>query len=252
MSPPVAPLTRQGRIVSYRLQPGRKLGAPYEVVERLGAGTEGEVYQIVEKKTGIHRAAKLYFPHANPKGKATVWHARKLNKLRNCQIVLQYYHTQQIQVSGHRVLCLISEFVEGQPVATWTQQQPGGRLAPYTALHVLYALVRGLEEVHAVGEYHGDVHTENILVEPRGIRFRIKLLDFYNWGRRGKAKQAQDIVDSVRVFYEVLGGNRTYSKQGEAIRYICGGMQRTRILERFATMSALRLHLESFPWQRLR
>lgn len=245
-------IIKNGKVVSFGLQPGRRIGPMYQVEQRLGAGSEGEVYQIREIETGIHRAAKLYFPHINPSGKRAVWYAKKLNKLRNCRLVLQYYHTQEIQVSRQRILCLISEFCEGIPVEQWASMQRGKRVPVYMALHLLYALVVGLEEVHAVGEYHADVHSQNILVQPRGVGFILKLLDFYNWGRRAKYKQSQDIVDSVRVFYELLGGAEYYSRHTKEVRYICAGMQRTRILKHFPTMSALRLYLESFEWMVLR
>lgn len=244
-------IIKRGKVVSFDLMPGRRVGSPYEVVQLLGAGTEGEVYQIVESDTGILRAAKLYFPHCNPTGRATVWLARKLNKLRNCPIVLQYYHTQMIQISRQRILCLISEFCDGLPVEQWTAKQRGGRLQPYMALHFLYHLARGLETVHATGEYHADVHSQNILVQPRGIGFALKLFDFYNWGRRAKYKQSQDIVDSIHLFHECIGGRRFYANMSPEIRYICAGLQRGRILSRFPNMSVLRLHLESFDWSTL-
>lgn len=243
--------TVQGKVVGFELQPGRRIGSAYEVVQRLGAGTEGEVYQIVETATGIHRAAKLYFPHCNPTGRTTVWYAKKLNNLRNCPIVLQYYHTEQIQVARQKVLCLISEFCEGIPVAQWVAQQKGGRLSPYMALHLLYQLVLGLEEVHAVGEYHADVHSENILVQPRGVRFHLKLFDFYNWGRHARYKQSQDILDSIGVFSEVLGGKVWVARLPEEIRYICGAERSNVILRRFPNMTTLRMHLETFDWFRL-
>ena len=121
----------------------------------------------------------------------------------------------------------------------------------FTALHLLYQLVRGLEAVHAVGEYHADVHSQNIMVQPRGVSFNLKLIDFYNWGERTRSKQNQDIVDAVRVFYEALGGQRLYASQSPEIRNICAGLQRTLILKRFPTMSSLRNHLESFEWETL-
>jgi hypothetical protein len=35
------------------------------------------------------------------------------------------------------------------------------------------------------------------------------------------------------------------------VKYICAGLRRDLILKRFATMNALRRHLESFPWCQL-
>lgn len=236
-------------LTSYDLQPGRKIGPHYEVVEHLGRGSEGEVYRIVELTTKIHRAAKLYYHGRMPNGRAAVWYARKLEKLRQCGIVLQYHHTQQIICSGQKVDCVISDFCEGVQLEGWIASQRGGRLPPYVALHVLYNLAKGLESIHGVGEYHADVHSQNILVQPSGVGFNIKLVDFYNWGRPSKEKQQQDILDAVHVFYECLGGRKHYAKLRPEIRYICGALRKELIIRRFPTISALRLHLELFQWQ---
>ena len=177
-----------------------------------------------------------------------VWYARKLNKLRHCPIVLQYHHTQLIQIRREKVLCLISDFCDGKQLEAWAASQRGGRLRPYIALHVLHHLVRGLEYVHGAGEYHADVHTENILIQPRGVSFELKLVDFYNWGAPAKYKQHQDIIDAIRLFYDILGGQAHYNKLTSEIRFICAGLRRDLLLRRFPTMSALRLHLETFDW----
>ena len=240
---------RPPRIDTFGLTPGRKIGPLYRVVQLLGRGQEGEVYQIQEIETGIQRAAKLYFPHRDPKSNAIVWHARKLNALRHCPIVLQYHHTELIQVARRKVRCLISEFYEGAPLEQWIADHRGGRLTPFMALHVLYHLVRGLEGVHALGEYHADVHSGNILIHAMGVGFELKLVDFYNWGRPTRAKQKQDVIDTITVFHESLGGSDRYARLPPEIRKICGGLQHKRILDRFPTMSALRGHLESFAWE---
>jgi hypothetical protein len=70
------------------LRPGRKVGPRYVVESKLGMGSEGEVYQIRELGTDILRAAKFYYPHRDPKHIQSIRHARKLNTLRRCSIVL--------------------------------------------------------------------------------------------------------------------------------------------------------------------
>jgi hypothetical protein len=241
----------QGKIVSFELENGFNVGQVYEVVQYLGSGSEGEVYKVVETGTGIHRAVKIYFPHCNPNHRATLWYARKLNKLRHCPIVLQYHHTQHLLLEDREVLCLISEFCDGVLVEEWARGQRGKRVTPYLALHFLYHLARGLEAVHAVGEYHADIHSHNLLIRPQGIGFQLKLFDFYNWGRRAKYKQGQDIIDSIKVFHECLGGAAHYTKLPPEVRYICGGLKQSLILKRFPTISALKLHLETFDWTSL-
>lgn len=236
------------RITTFDFQPGRKVGPHYVIERRLGGGSEGEVYQIREIDTGIHRAAKIYFPHRDPKRKLATRHAQKLNALRHCPIVLQYHHSEIVTVRSEKCVALISDLVEGEPLENFLKHHRSHRLPPYQALHVLYNLVRGLEAIHAMGEYHGDVHSQNILIQPRGIRYDMALIDFYDWGRPAAYKQRQDIADTVAVFHECLGGRKTYAKQPAEIKAICLGLRRDLIEKRFATMTALRLHLETFEW----
>lgn len=246
---PRKPAKKTPRIDRFDLRPGRRIGPHYEVIQCLGRGIEGEVYQIQETATGIHRAAKLYFPHRNPKNRYTIWYARKITTLRHCPIVLQYHHTEYVTVHKQKVLCLISELAEGEQLEGWIARHRGKRLDAFRALHVLYHLVRGLEAVHAVGEYHADVHSQNILIRPAGVGFNIKLVDFYDWGKPTRYKQHQDIMDCIRVFHECLGGVKHYSKQPPEVREICKGLQRKRVLKQFPTMTVLRRHLESFEWK---
>ena len=236
---------------SFNFQPGRKVGKRYAIEQRLGRGTEGEVYQIRDLETHIPRAAKFYFPQRDPDRRVVIRHAQKLNTLRGCPIVLQYHHSEVITAQRRDVVAMISELAEGERLQDWIDQHRGKRLPPYVALHVLYNLATGLEAVHQLGEYHADVHTENILIQPRGVRFDLKLIDFYEWGKPARYKQHQDIADTIRVFYDCLGGQPHYKRQPDELRHICGGLQRKRILHRFPTMTALRRHLETFEWHTL-
>jgi len=236
------------KIESFNFSAGRKIGARYLVESRLGGGSEGEVYQIRELDTGVVRAAKLYFPHRDPKRRLSIRHAQKLNILRNCPIVLQYHHSEVITVKKQKVVAMISDLCEGEPLEQWVVQHRGKRLSPYTALHVFYNLVRGLETIHAMGEYHADVHSQNILVRPTGVRFELKLIDFYDWGTPRVYKQKQDLCDAVHVFHECLGGREQYARLPAEIKYICAGLRRDTIIKRFTSMSALRIHLENFEW----
>ena len=206
---------------------------------------------MVERATGIQRAVKLYYPRPGTRRDPSVWNAKKLHQLRGCSIVLQYSHTEIITIARQPIRCMVSELLDGQVLETWIAAQRGRRLPPYLALNMLHQLACGLEEVHGLGEYHGDIHSQNISVSPRGVHLNLKLVDFYDWGRPARYKQQQDLVDSIRVFHEGLGGADRYRSHSPEIRHICAGLKRTLLIRRFPTMSALRLHLESFAWDRL-
>src|SRR4051812_32744609 len=148
---------------------GRTVAGKYVIERPLGSGWEGEVYGIVEKNTGIRRAAKFYYPHRDPMGKSAISYARKLDALRHCPILMQYHHQETAVVKKKKVLVVISELVEGVKLSQFLARQPRHRLITFEALHVLYTLARGIAPIHARGEYHGDIHDENIMIRRAGI-----------------------------------------------------------------------------------
>src|ERR1041384_7545431 len=118
--------------------PGRRVAGKYEIESLLGSGWEGEVYAITERTTGIRRAAKFYYPHRDPTGKAAITYARKLDALRHCPILMQYHHQETAYVKRKKVTVVISELVEGRKLSEFLADQPGQRLSTFEAMHVLY------------------------------------------------------------------------------------------------------------------
>lgn len=233
---------------SFDFKPGRVLAGKYEVLSKLGSGWEGEVYLICERTTGIERTAKLFFPQRNPKDRAARFYAKKLHKLRQCPIVIQYLTQDSVTYRGTPVTFLISEFVEGELLSEFLKRQPGRRLSPFQGLHLLHALASGIECIHQMGEYHGDLHTENIIVQRYGLGFDLKLLDMFHWGKPRAQHIHNDTVDLVYIFYEALGGRAHYAKQPPEVKAICRGLKRSLILENFKTAGQLRAYLETLQW----
>jgi len=233
----------------FDLKPGRVLARKYEVINSLGKGWEGEVYLVRETATRIERAIKLFFPQRNPKDRAAKFYAQKLHKLRHCPMVIQYYTQESFIFSGAPITLLVSEFVEGELLSDFIARQPGKRLSAFQALHLLHALASGIECIHQMKEYHGDLHTENIIVQRYGLGFDLKLLDFYHWGAFSRENMRDDIVDLIKIFHEALGGSRYYSRQPPEVKAICRGLKRTLILQNFRNAGQLREHLETLEWQ---
>jgi hypothetical protein len=240
---------RVPRIEAFNFQPGRVLAGRYVVEEFLGSGWEGEVYGVTELRTGIPRAAKLFYPQRNIRDRAMQFYARKLERLRHCPILIQYHHSEVVRFRGVKVACLISELVEGKLLEDFVARQPGKRLLPFEALHLLHALAVGVAPIHRLREYHGDIHDRNVLVARRGIAFDVRLVDFYEWGRPDRGKIQDDVVQLVRVLYDIVGGRERYARQPPEIKAICCGLRRDLIARKFPTADHLRTHLESFPWQ---
>ncbi len=236
------------KLRSIDLPPGRTLARKYEVISRLGAGWEGEVYMVRELATGIERAAKFFFPHRNPRNRTAKLYARKLHKLRHCPLVIQYHSWDSIRYRGVEISFLVSDYVEGELLSDFLARQPGRRLSAFQGLHLLHALARGIECIHQMREYHGDLHADNIIVQRYGLGFDLKLLDLFHWSTPRTENIQDDVVDLVRIFYDAIGGQRHYAKQPAEVKAICCGLKRSLIVRKFRTAGALREYLETMEW----
>lgn len=236
------------KIDSFEFHTGRILVKKYQVLSRLGAGWEGEVFLVRETATGIERAAKFFYPERNPNDRTLRSYAKKLHKLRHCPILIQYHTQEHMTYRGVPVNFLVSEFVEGELLSEFINTQPGKRLQAFQAVHLLHTLVTGLETIHNLREYHGDLHTENVIVQGYGLGFDLKLVDLYHWGTTKKENYYDDICDVIRIFYDALGGSKHYAKQPPLVKGICCGLKRSLILKKFRSMAQLREHLETIQW----
>jgi tRNA A-37 threonylcarbamoyl transferase component Bud32 len=228
--------------------PGKSVAGKYVVERPLGSGWEGEVYVIVERATGIRRAAKFYYPHRDPLGKAAIAYARKLDALRHCPILMQYHHQETTYVKRKKVIVVVSELVEGIKLSEFLAKQTDRRLTTFEALHVLYTLARGISPIHARGEYHGDIHDDNIMIRRQGITFEVKLLDFFDLGRPTKAKIHKDVLNLIQVFHTIVGGRVAYAEQPRVVKDIIRGLKDSLILARFQSAGDIQRHLESLEW----
>jgi len=236
-------------IATFGLEPGCILAGKYEVLSCLGSGWESEVYKIRELKTRIERAAKIFFPHRNPDNRNAVVYAQKLHKLRSCPLLIRYHTFEQIPYNGMPLTAFISDYVEGELLSDYLARQKGRRLAVFKGIHLLHALAAGIESIHHLGEYHGDLHAKNVVVQRLGLTFELKLLDLFHRGRVTRDNRQDDICSVIRLFYDAIGGPRDYAGHPRPVKAICCGLKRSLILKKFRTARDLRLHLETQDWR---
>jgi RIO-like serine/threonine protein kinase len=239
---------RPGKTKRFDFPLGRSVAGKYLIERPLGSGWEGEVYAIIERNTGIRRAAKFYYPHRDPLGKAAIAYARKLDALRHCPILMQYHHQETAYVRKRKVIVVISELVEGKKLSEFLLDQPDHRLSTFEALHVLYNLTKGIAPIHARGEYHGDIHEHNIMIRRQGISFEVKLLDFFDLGAPTKSKIRKDVLNIVEVFHTIVGGRKHYADQPKVVKDIIRGLKDSLILARFQSAGDIARHLEGLVW----
>lgn len=240
--------TNRRRINRFDFPAGRILAGKYETIAQIGAGWEGEVYLVRECSTGIERAAKFWYPHRNPGNRAVRFYAKKLHKLRHCPILIQYHTQETISHGNQPVRFLVSEFVEGELLSDFLARQPGKRIPVFQALHLLYALAAGIESIHNLREYHGDLHDENVVVRRYGLSFDLKLVDMFQWGPASPENIHEDVCNLVRIFYDAIGGQKRYAKQPPEAKAICCGLKRSLILQKYRNAGQLRQFLETMQW----
>jgi tRNA A-37 threonylcarbamoyl transferase component Bud32 len=238
---------RPSKVKRFDFPTGKSVAGKYLIERPLGSGWEGEVYAIIERTTGIRRAAKFYYPFRDPMGKAAIAYARKLDALRHCPILMQYHHQELAYVRRRKVTVVISELVEGVKLSEFLASQRGG-LSTFEALHVLYVLAKGIAPIHARGEYHGDIHDDNIMIRRAGIAFDVKLLDFFDLGRPTRDKVHKDVLNLVQVFHTLVGGRKHYARQPKVVKDIIRGLKDSLILARFQSAGDVQRHLENLTW----
>lgn len=236
-------------IKRFDFEEGRVLNNKYEVISKLGEGWEGQVYSIRELSTGIKRTAKFFFPNRNLKNKTIIGYAKKLNTLSDVPIIIKYITQEKMKFEGAEVSYLVSEFVEGQTLDQFVKKDLKNKATAFEALHILYELVKGLEYIHIRGEFHGDLHTDNVLIRRLGVGFQIKLIDLFLWNKAKREYQKSDILELINILYEILGGQKRYSQQPKFIKKIICGRRSDLILKKFPKVSTLRVYLENMNWE---
>src|SRR3982751_3954460 len=240
---------RATKVKRFDFPQGRVVAGKYAIERPLGSGWEGEGYAIVERATGIRRAAKFYYPNRDPMGKAAINYARKLDALRHCPILMQYHHQETAYFKRKKVIVVVSELVEGIKLSEFLAQQPRKQLSTFEALHVLHALAKGIAPIHARGEYHGDIHDDNIMIRRQGIDFEVKLLDFFDLGKPTKSKIHKDVLNLIQVFQTLVGGREKYAQQPKVVKEIIRGGKDSLVLERFQSAGDIQRHLETLSWE---
>ncbi|MCB0272203.1 MAG: protein kinase [Bdellovibrionales bacterium] len=234
---------------TFGFEKGRVLSQKYEVIGLLGSGYEGEVYQIKERATDIQRAAKFFFPNRNIGNVSLKNYAKKLHRLSDCAILVQYNTTEFVQYKGKKLAYLVSDFIDGILLSDFVKRFSGQRLPYYHGLHVFFELVCGLAQIHELGSFHGDLHTENVMIASFGIKHKLKLIDFHDIGVDKRVKTKQDVRDIIILFHEILGGEKHYKNHPEEIQYILCGKRTDVIERRFKNMRQLKAHLETFKFE---
>ncbi len=153
---------------------GTHLG-PYEVLNLLGAGGMGEVYQARDKR--LDRFVALKILRSSTAGdqdqqRRFIHEAQTASRLNHPNIVTIY------DISEHEGLYLIvMEYVDGETLDQRLKQKLSAREGLPVSDAIKYAaqLADALDKAHSAGIVHRDLKPANIMITEDG---RIKVLDF--------------------------------------------------------------------------
>ena len=234
--------------MGFDFEDGQILNKKYRVQSKIGMGWEGEVYSIEELNTGVIRAAKFFYPRRNRKNKTVINYAKKLNKLSDTPVIIKYISQEEINFSGKEILFLVSEYIDAYSLESYIKSFKGDKIQFFEALHIFYQLVKGIEHIHSKDEFHGDLHSENILIRKKGLSFEIKLIDLFMLKGSKRDFQRADIIDLIDIFYKMLGGPKNYSKLPMVAKKIICGRNSSLVLKKFPRISVLKGYLENLDW----
>jgi tetratricopeptide (TPR) repeat protein/predicted Ser/Thr protein kinase len=225
---PATPRPTSGQINVFTgapiLETGAVLGARYQILNILGVGGMGAVYQALDLELNRTIALKVIRPDLA--GNQSIIDRFKQELILATQVthrnVVRIYDLGEAE--GMKFITM--EFVEGQDLRSLIHER--SKLPPEEAVAVMQQVCRALEAAHAVGVIHRDLKPQNIMRDPNG---RVVVMDFglartlggdgmtqsgalvgtmeYMSPEQALAKeldQRSDIFSLGVIFYELLSG----------------------------------------------
>jgi eukaryotic-like serine/threonine-protein kinase len=153
------------------LDTGSVLGGRYEIVNILGVGGMGAVYQALDIELNRTIALKVIRPDLA--GNQSIIDRFKQELILATQVthknVVRIYDLGEAE--GMKFITM--EFVEGQDLRSLIHERT--KLSPEEAVEVMRQVCRALEAAHAVGVIHRDLKPQNIMRDRNG---RVVVMDF--------------------------------------------------------------------------
>jgi len=149
--------------------------AHYEIVARIGAGGQGDVYLVHDPRLQRRLAIKVLRRDVD---RAGIAEARALAQIVHPNVVpvFDVGVVPGVDDEGPRAY-IVMEYVAGRSLQAWCE----GGTSWAERLRVLVDVGRGLQAAHAAGIVHGDVKPSNVMVGDDG---RPRVMDFglARWG----------------------------------------------------------------------
>ena len=206
----------------------------YKILERIGAGSLGEVYRARDTKHGRTVAVRILDPEAatDPETRTRFLHAgRTAARLSHPNIAAIYEANEE---GG--IVYLASEYVPGHTLATVLA---GGAINQRRAVDLAAQIADALADAHSEGLAHLDLRSDKVVMTPRG---GAKVLDFGLAARHAQNRAAgeppdfhEDIFALGVMLYEMLTGRPPFASGGSTTGSNAGRMRAPSEVNRSVT-----------------
>ena len=156
------------------LAPGERFGA-FTLVQRLGAGASGEVWEAVDRRIDAPVALKIFASNASQLIRVMA-EARAASRVVS-DYVVYVREAGDIEGTGYIAMALCRE--EGPHDAAPRVARPLTDTTPFSldeAVRWGEQIARGMAAAHAAGVYHRDLKPENVLCLP--VSRNVRIVDF--------------------------------------------------------------------------
>jgi tRNA A-37 threonylcarbamoyl transferase component Bud32 len=153
---------------------GRVIGNRYEILELIGEGGMGVVFEAHDSQVDRRVAIKLVRRECLQDSKFIIRFRREL------EVTAQLRHPSTIRVFEHGETedgrpYMVMELLTGQSLNERLEQ---GRVPELQALQFVKQIAESLSEAHEHGIFHRDLKPDNIFIETVGVSTVVKVLDF--------------------------------------------------------------------------
>ena len=153
---------------------GFTIGGKYHIYAKLGSGGMGAVYRARRTLIGDDVAIKiLHFNQNNsPEAERFRREAQAAARLKHAHAVSIF----DFGISDNGQQYLVMELVEGESLRQLIKRQ--GRLSLAFAAEIISQVCAALDEAHRHNIVHRDIKPDNILIDLRGAKPKVTVLDF--------------------------------------------------------------------------
>ncbi|OWA35324.1 hypothetical protein B9G55_11775 [Saccharibacillus sp. O16] len=170
----------------YPLQPGRRVGGRYEVVEWLGMGSYGLSYRCIERRENGENAGEVALKQAKPSRRRTA--GALLHREREALLAMDHPFIPRCRGFFTEMRCewLAADYVRGRTLENLIFED-SRVFSEADCLRWALDLFDRIEHVHARGYVHLDIRIPNVIMNEDGLH----LIDF-GLARRIGEDEARD------------------------------------------------------------